>query len=39
MRIGGINVDGHINWHDPEPRTHSRIRWISVNELGEEVRR
>jgi Phage Terminase len=35
MRTGGINVDGHITWHDSERRTHSRIRWLSVNELGE----
>jgi hypothetical protein len=30
MRTGGINLDGHINWH--EPKTHSRIRWVTVTE-------
>jgi phage terminase large subunit-like protein len=30
MRTGGINVDGHINWH--EPKTHSRICWVTVTE-------
>lgn len=30
---------GRITWHDPEPRDHSRIRWINVDELGREVKR
>jgi hypothetical protein len=38
-RTGGIGVDGTIYWHEPEPRAHSRIRWITVNELGEEIRK
>ena len=38
-RFGAIGTTGQITWHDPEPRDHSRINWITVNELGEEVRR
>ena len=38
-RTGAIAPDGRITWHDPEPRDHSRINWITVNELGEEVTR
>jgi phage terminase large subunit-like protein len=41
MRMGFTSADGvgRITWRDEEPRTHSRIRWITVNELGEEIRR
>lgn len=37
MRVGGINVSGEINWHEPESQ-QSRIRWITVDELGEPLR-
>lgn len=39
MRTGAIGVDGAIHWHDPEPRDHSRITWITVDKDGNEVRR
>jgi hypothetical protein len=38
-RQGTIDPDGVVTWRDTELRDHSRIRWITVNELGEEVRR
>jgi hypothetical protein len=38
MRMGGIGIDGVIHWHDPEPREHSRIRFIHVDELGNELK-
>jgi hypothetical protein len=37
MRQGTANIDGYVHWN--EPRTHSRRRWITVDELGREVRR
>jgi hypothetical protein len=37
MRQGAIDTDGFVHWRDEEPRT--RIRWITVNELGEEIKR
>jgi hypothetical protein len=39
MRMGFTEGDGvgRITWCDEEPRT--RIRWITVNELGEEIKR
>jgi hypothetical protein len=36
-RQGAVNIDGFVHWN--EPRTHSRLRWITVDELGREVRR
>lgn len=38
MRQGAIAPDGAITWYG-EPKTHSRIRWITVDELCREVRR
>ena len=35
MRQGAIAVDGTVTWRDDEPR---RLRWITVNELGEEIK-
>ena len=37
MRQGAVNIDGYVRWNDP--RTHSRLRWITVDEFGREVRR
>ena len=31
-RQGAIGVDGRVFWHDPEPRDHSRIRFLTVKE-------
>ena len=39
MRAGAIDPDGIVHWRDDEPRDHSRIRWITVDEDGNEVRR
>ena len=39
MRMGAIDKDGFIHWRDEEPRAHSRIRWITVDEDANEVRR
>jgi hypothetical protein len=43
MRMGTVSMTGTgpsiVTWRDPEPRTHSRLRWITVNELGEEIRK
>ena len=30
MRMGAIGVDGRIYWHDPGPRNHSRISFVTV---------
>jgi phage terminase large subunit-like protein len=30
MRMGAINTDGHISWHDSKSRDHSRIRWLAT---------
>ena len=40
MRMGAIDKDGFIHWHD-EPKTHSRIQWVTVrvDRDGNEVRR
>jgi hypothetical protein len=34
-RFGAIGVDGVVHWHDPEPRDYSRIRFVTVDELGD----
>ena len=39
MRQGAIDTDGFVHWRDDEPRNHSRIRWITVDKDGNEVRR
>ena len=39
MRMGTIDPDGRITWHDEEPRDHRRIRWIKLDKDGNEVRR
>lgn len=39
MRAGAIDSDGFVHWRDEEPRNHSRIRWITVDKDGNEVRR
>ena len=41
MRSGAIafGTTGQVTWNDPAPRTHSRIRWITVDKNGNEVRR
>ena len=39
MRAGAIDPDGFVHWRDEEPRNHSRIRWITVDKDGNEVRR
>ena len=31
MRQGAVNIDGYVHWN--EPRTHSRLRWITVEWL------
>ena len=37
-RTGAIDPTGRIYWHGEEPRNHSRIRWITVDN-GNDVRR
>jgi hypothetical protein len=39
MRMGTTSADGagRITWCDEKPR--QRLRWITVNELGEEIKR
>ena len=27
-RMGAIDPTGHVTWHDAEPRTHSRVRFV-----------
>ena len=39
MRQGTIDPHGFVHWRDDEPRNHSRIRWITVDKDGNEVRR
>lgn len=38
-RTGSIDPDGCIHWRGEEPRNHSRIRWVTVDKDGNEVRR
>ena len=39
MRTGAIDINGVVHWHETAPRTHSRIRWITVDKDGKEIRR
>jgi len=39
MRMGAIDPNGFIHWRDEQPRSHSRITWITVDKDGNEVRR
>jgi hypothetical protein len=39
MWQGAIDVDGFCHYRDTEPRSHSRITWMTVNELGEVIRK
>jgi hypothetical protein len=39
MRMGTVDPDGFVHWRDEEPLNHSRIRWITVDESGREVKR
>jgi hypothetical protein len=39
MRMGTVDPDGFVHWRDEEPRNHSRIRGITVDESGREVKR
>ena len=38
-RTGAIDPLGRIYWHGEEPRNHSRITWITVDEDGNEVKK
>jgi len=38
-RTGAIDPTGAIHWHGEEPRTHSRIRWMTVDKDGNEVKK
>jgi len=37
MRMGTVDPDGFVHWRDEEPLNHSRIRWITVDEHGDEL--
>jgi hypothetical protein len=39
MRIGAIDTNGFVHWHEAGPRTHTRLRWIIVDKEGKEIRR
>jgi hypothetical protein len=37
MRVGGINVDGRINWLDEAPRQRIRFVTVRVDRDGKEL--
>ena len=39
MRMGCIDPTGRITWRSEEPRSHSRITWITADKDGNEVKK